>query len=363
MSKVLTMWGLALSVAVATSNLHLQAKHQGRTLVVTMTNDATTNEIKVYDASSHALLQTLSTHGQGGVSGNARGVKQHNGELFAAVNNGSNTVAIFKRDGDRLKFDKVVTTTSAPVSIDFGNDHLYVAGTTSVDSFVLHHDNVGVLDGTAWLELVGGGAPPNGSTAQVGVVNDKQLLVTLKTDPDPGTVDVVSLQNGTVTGATPTAVPAPAGTLTPFGFAVYHDGTAVITLAHSNQDGLFRNAAFTAVIAAGQAAPCWITRVGKYVFTANTGSKTISRLLGTGNNIFVDALVAANVTAGGSPSDIDAARGVLGVIDRGAGQSHVSLFTYNQFGELTTSGSAITVGVPNANGIAIMPPPSDDQER
>jgi len=67
------------------------------------------------------------------------------------------------------------------------------------------------------------------------------------------------------------------------------------------------------------------------------------------------------VTAGGSPSDIDTAGGLLGVIDRGAGQSHLSLFTYNQCGELTVSGSAINVGVPGANGIAIVPRPGDDQ--
>jgi hypothetical protein len=151
-------------------------------------------------------------------------------------------------------------------------------------------------------------------------------------------------------------VSAPAGTLTPFGFSVYPDGTAVITLAHSSQDGLFRNGAFTAVIAAGQAAPCWMTRVGKYVFTANTGSKTISRLIGTGNNVFVDNAVAASIATGGAPSDIDGAQGRLGVIDHGGGQSHLSLFTYNEFGELDASGAPISVGVANANGIAIMPP-------
>src|SRR6185295_7466344 len=77
---------------------------------------------------------------------------------------------------------------------------------------------------------------------KVGVVDKQSLLVTLKTDPDPGTVDVVPLSNGAVSG-TPVAVSAPAGTLTPFGFAVYPDGTAVVTLAHSNKDGLFRNGA------------------------------------------------------------------------------------------------------------------------
>jgi hypothetical protein len=299
------------------------------------------------------LLQTLSTEGKGDVGGNARGVKQFNGELFAAVNNGSNTVALYTREGDGLKFDKLVTTTSAPVSVDFGNDHMYVAGATTIDSFPLHGDNVQGKDGTTLLELAGGGAPPSGSTAQVGVLDERHVLVTLKTDPDPGTVDVVALDDGAVTGA-PAAVSAPAGTLTPFGFSVYPDGTAVLTLAHSSQAGLFRNGAFTSVIDVGQTADCWMTRVGKYVFTANTGSGTISRLIGTGNHIFVDSPVAASIASGGAPSDIDAQQGVLGVIDHGAGQSHLSLFTYNKFGELAANGTPITLGVANANGVAIM---------
>ena len=331
-----------------------------RTLVVTMTNDRTANQLKVYDAQSHELLQTLSTHGQGGVGGNARGIKQYDGRLVAVVNNGSNSVALFRRDGDVLNFDEVVSTTSAPVSVDFGNDHLYVAGATTVDSFVLHQNSVEGLDGTTALVLAGGGAPPAGSTAQVGVIGESQLLVTLKTDPDPGTVDIVTLDRGRISGSAPTGVSAPDGTLTPFGFAAYPDGTAVITLAHSNQDGLFRDGSFTSVIAAGQAASCWMTRAGKYVFVANTGSRSISRLVGTGSHVFVDALVAAQIPTG-APADIDANSGVLGVIDHGAGQSHLSVFTYDRFGELAATGAAITVGVPDANGVAILSPPDDER--
>jgi hypothetical protein len=349
-----------VSVLASALAISVQAERHELTLAVIMTNDPITNQVKVYDAASHALLQTLPTGGAGGVGGNARGVRQYRGELFAAVNNGSNTVAIYTRQGNGLKFDKLVTTTSAPVSIDFGNGHMYVAGATTVDSFGLRGNSVEGLDGTTVLELAGGGTPADGSTAQVGVTSDRQLLVTIKTDPIPGTVDVVALQDGAITGTPPTAVSAPAGSLTPFGFSVYPDGTAVITLAHSNEDGLFRDGAFTDVINAGQAADCWATRVGKYVYTANTGSKTLSRLIGTGEHIFVDALVAATITTGGSPTDVDAARGVLGVIDTGAGNSHLSLFTYNRFGELTTSGSAIDLGVKTANGVAIIPPVDED---
>jgi len=51
----------------------------------------------------------------------------------------------------------------------------------------------------------------------------------------------------------------------------------------------------------------------------------------------------------------------LGVIDRGAGQSHLSLFVYNEFGELRAIGAPINLGVPNANGVAIMASTDQDE--
>lgn len=358
MSKVLTVFSIAAVMVAVSGAAVVRADQQERPLAVVMTNDPDSNQIKVYDAQNGALLQTLPTQGKGGAGGNARGVKQWGGDLVAVVNNGSNTVAVFRRVGNGLRLDDVVTTTSAPVSIDFSDDHMYVAGATSVDSFVLRRNSVGWLDGTTGLVLVNDAPPPAGSTAQVGVIDSRRLLVTLKADPEPGTVDVVTLRDGAVVSQAPSAVSAPPGTLTPFGFSVYPDGTALITLAHSSQDGLFRDGSFAAVAAAGQAAPCWITRAGKYAFTANTGSKTISRLLSTGSNVFVDAPVAATI-GGGAPSDIDASLGVLGVIDHGNGQSHLSLFTYNVFGELTPSAASIDLATPDANGVAIMSPRED----
>jgi hypothetical protein len=358
-STFVTLHAALLLSAVGVATVH--ADHRGLTLAVVMTNDPHSNRIKIYDTETGTLLQALSTNGKGGAAQNARGVRQYKGELFAAVNNGSNSVALFRRDENHLKFEKLVNTTSQPVSIDFGNDHMYVAGATTVDSFVMHDGRVEWLDGTTGLVLAGGATPPDGSASQVGVVNDRQLLVTLKADPDPGTVDVVTLKNGRITGAIPAAVSAPDGTLAPFGFSVYPDGTALITLAHSNQDGLFRDGAFAAVADAGQTADCWSTRVGKYVFTANTASRTLSRLIGTGGHIFVDSAVAATIPTG-NPLDLDATEGVLAVIDHGAGQSHLSLFTYNPFGELAASGAVINVGVPDANGVALIPPSDRDRD-
>jgi hypothetical protein len=340
---------VAALLALAAGTVSARADHDNNTLAVVMTNDPTANQILVFDTGTKALLQRLSTNGMGGVSGNARGVKQLNGDLVAVVNYGSNSVSLFKRNGNGLRLDRIVATSSAPVSIDFGNDHMYVAGATTVDSFEMRNNDVW-RDGSAPLQLVGGSPPPAGSTAQVGVLDKNTLLVTLKTDPNPGSVDVVTLRNGAVTSATPQVVSGPAGSLTPFGFSVYPDGTAIITLAHTSQDGLFRNGAFTDVVSSGTgaAAPCWTTRVGKYVFTANTGSGTISRLVGTGNNIFIDSGVAATLVSG--VTDLDADNGVMGVLGKG---SLLYLLSYDSYGALTPF-APISLGVSTANGVAIL---------
>jgi len=349
---------IVLAILASSSLIH--AGDPQKTLVLTMTNDPEANAIIVFDAATHERLQTLSTNGKGGVGPNARGVEQFDARLFAAVNNGSGTVALFHRSGDRLVFERLVVTTSAPVSVNFANGHMYVAGTTTVDSFTMNGSHVGFLDGTTALALAGGGLPAIGSTAQVASVDDHTLLITLKTDPIPGTVDVVELKNGAVNGnANP--VSAPAGTLAPFGFSVYPDGTALITLAHSGHNALFRDGAFASIVSsAGQAGNCWATRVGKYVFVVNTGSRTISRVLGTGSNVFTDNAVAANITTG-SPTDADAKSGYFAVIDHSGGagaSSHLTLFTYNEFGELSAQGTVINLGVPDANGVSVMEPPS-----
>src|SRR4030095_12333438 len=138
MSKRSMCWAAAalLGIAIVGDGAVVRADDSEVTLAVTMTNDPTANAIKVYDAGSRALLQTLSTQGNGGAGGNARGITQYKGEVVAAVNHGSDTGAVYRRDGGRLMFERLVTTTSAPVSIDFGNGHMYVAGSATVASFV-----------------------------------------------------------------------------------------------------------------------------------------------------------------------------------------------------------------------------------
>jgi hypothetical protein len=134
-------------------------------------------------------------------------------------------------------------------------------------------------------------------------------------------------------------------------------GALLQTLSTNGKGGVGnkRDGAFAAVADAGQSANCWATRAGKYVFTANTASRTLSRVVGTGSNAFLDSAVAATIVTG-NPTDLDARDGLLVVIDHGAGQSHLTFFTYNAFGELTARGVAISIGASDANGVALMSP-------
>ena len=339
---------LAITISLLAQNAVAQE------LVVTMTNDPGANAIQVYDGESHALLHTLSTHGKGGVAGNSRGLRQFENRLLAAVNNGSGSVALFTRIGRDLVYQRSVTASSAPVSAAFGNGHLYVAGATTVDSFAMFGDLVLERDGTATLALAEGTVPPAGSTAQVGALPG-QVLVTLKSDPSPGTVDVISLDSHGAISGKAKAVAAPTRSLTPFGFETLDGETAFITLAHSGQVGLFRDGEWVDVINSGdQAGPCWTTTVGEYILIVNAGSQTVSREISTGQNIFIDAAVAASVTTGGTPTDTDENDGKMAVLDHTSSAAHLSFFDVDALGNLTADGLPIDLQAPAANGVAVL---------
>ena len=192
----------------------------------------------------------------------------------------------------------------------------------------------------------------DGSAAQVGVVGD-QLLVTEKS----GAVETIGLSGGVVTGPA-VAVEIPAGSDTPLGL-VTRGANGYITIAHSDQIGLVKNGQLLALTATGsgfptgpgQQAPCWLALVGPYLFSSNSPSHTISRLIATGNSILIDVPEAAHT--GGAPTDIAATADLLAVIEaNGAGQSHLTQFAFADNGGLTmTATSAIAAA---ANGVVIL---------
>jgi hypothetical protein len=140
----------------------ITAAQSRNTLVVTSSNNTAGNSLLAFD-STGALVQTITTGGLGGVSGNAGGIAAA-GQLVAVVNFGSQSVSIFELTHEGFALTDLITTISPPVSVAFGHGHLYVLGTATVESHQLHGRNVAAaIDGSATLLRA------DGSAAQVGL--------------------------------------------------------------------------------------------------------------------------------------------------------------------------------------------------
>jgi hypothetical protein len=332
----------ALALLVITSGTARASADQ--TMFVVTSSNGVNNELLVFDAGG-TLIQAVPTQGVGGVSSNAGGVATLNGSI-AVVNTGSQSVSLFGRGANGFDLRQVISTASPPVSVTFGQDHLYILGTQTVESHRIVRTGIDpTADGTA--ALVRG----DGSVAQAGVVGDR-LIVTEKS----GTIETVVLRGGAV-ASDATSLTLPADVLaTPFGF-VTRGSSAYITIAGSDEVVVLRNGEVLAQAAtgvpggAGQQSPCWATLLGPYLFTANSPSHSISRLIATGHSVTLDAPVAASTT--GAPIDIAAVGDLLAVVESNAnGTSRVTQFRVDEDGHLTqTVTNAIGT---SANGVAIV---------
>jgi hypothetical protein len=315
----------------------------GEAIVVVTSSNAASNELLVFDARG-ALVQSVPTQGQGGASGRAGGIATQNGSV-AVVNFGSQSVSLFERNRDDFELRQIVGTLSPPVSVAYGHDHLYILGTATIESHRI--DQAGVepsADGDAQLVLA------DGTAAQVGVVAES-LVISEK----GGAIETVALRGGAVAG-TPVSLTLPADALaTPFGL-VTRGSTAYITVADSDEVLIVRNGELLASVAtgvpngSGQQAPCWIAVVGPYLFTANSPSHSISRLVTAGHRLRLDAPVAA--TTIGSPIDIAVDGDVLAVVDTANGMSRVTQFHIDEDGNLVHAATS-AVNSP-ANGVAVI---------
>jgi len=335
---------LALIVLLSGAMTTLNAANKPA-FVITSTN-AATNQLLVYTPSGQ-LLQTLATHGKGGVSGNAGGIAVDR-NLLAVVNFGSSNVSIFQRHDDRYSFIEVVPAQSAPVSVAFGRDHLYILGVTTVESHPVWPDNVGDSpDGVATL-LKG-----DGSAAQVGVLPG-QLIVSEKSN----TIETVGLEDGAVNGAATLVSNIPANVNAPFGL-ITRGNDAYVTIAHANEISLVRKDAVLTVTGSGtQMAPCWLALDGPFLYSSNSPSKTVSRYAVYGQQIVQDAAIAASFT--GNPTDIDIRGGLVAVVDATTTTtnnvtstvSRLSVFSEDEDGNLTN----LSVSTINsaANGVAVI---------
>jgi len=332
----------AAAAAVLLLGAATTASAEGRSSLVLTASNATTNELIVMNTAG-TVLKRIPTQGQGGVSGNAGGIAASR-DRVAVVNFGSSNVSIFQRDegGRGLRLERVIPTLGSPVSVAFGNDHLYVLTTTHVESHRAGPWGVQpAVDGQA--QLLHGDA----TAAQVGVIKG-ELIFTEKSNA----IESVRLSgDGAVVGNAALVAAIPANVDAPFGLAARGD-EAYVTIAHADEISLVRSDTVLATTPSGtQHAPCWVALDGPFLFSANSPSHSVSRYAVYGQKIVQDAAVVTTFT--GAPTEIVYRDGLVAVIDAAAGISRVTVFKVDEDGNFTTHGVA-SLSTAATNGLAII---------
>ena len=250
--------------------------------VYTLTNTAT-NAVIAYDRSASGELTwsgTFPTGGSGGSLGSQGAViTSDDGRWLYAVDAGSNDIAVFKVTKDDLVWsDRIASGGTDPVSVTTSHDLVYVvnAGSHSIAGFRSDDGKLSAIAGSI-QSFTGLGA------AQIQFSpSGRAIVVTEKTT---STLDVFVVGKDDAAG--PATSYASSGT-TPFGFAFGRHGDLVVSeaagaapLSAASSYELSKDGTLTAIsrsIPTTQAAACWVavTNDGRYAFTANAGSDSIS---------------------------------------------------------------------------------------
>jgi 6-phosphogluconolactonase (cycloisomerase 2 family) len=307
-----------VSTVVAVSVLAMWASSASATTVYTETNDAGGNAIQIFRSGPGGALAAVGKVSTGGL-GTSAGLGNQgalalsgDGRWLFAVNAGSHDLSTFAVSTTGLALvDRAPSGGTMPVSVTVHGNLLYVlnaGGTGNIAGF-----RVG---GNGHLAAIAGSSRPLSSAtagaAEVAFDNEGDSLVV--TEKATNRLDVYSVDRGLARGPT---VFASHG-MTPFGFAfdrrdtllvseAFGGGAAASALSSYDLDdevptlNVIEGSAPTA-----QTAACWVivARHGRYAYTTNTGSGTVTgfRVERSGHLTRLSADGRSGITGGG-PTD------------------------------------------------------------
>jgi 6-phosphogluconolactonase len=338
LAAALTVVALALGAGPAMAS--------GKGDVFTSTNDASGNKVLAFDRSGDGSLSPAGSvatggTGTGGGLGNQGALALSKGGRFLyVVNAGSDSISTFKvrPQGPKLA-DVTPSGGDQPISLTVHRGLLYAlnAGSGTITGFTRAHGGLIPLGGST--EPIGGTGP-----AQVEFSNDGHTLVV--TNKDTNTIDTF------VVGADGTPGPAQSQASegdTPFGFGFDKRGHLIVSEAFGGAPGasavssysLDANGLLSTISASvpdHEAAACWIaiTRNGRFAYTTNTGSNSISSYaIGRDGSLELLEQVAAATGTGSAPTDMaqTASSRVLFALLPGTGQ--VAAYRVAGDGDLT----------------------------
>jgi len=258
--------------------------------VFTLTNEAASNAVVVFNRSASGTL-SRPRHFQTGGRGTGSGLGSQgalalsrNGRWLFAVNAGSDDVSVFSVQGTELRLaHRSPSGGTMPISVTTSRDLVFVlnAGETgNIAGFTLTRSGAlrPIPDGIRSL------SGPATGPAQISFSPNGDLLVV--TEKNTGLVDLYSVEED---GAVSEAIQVSSNGETPFGFSFTRHGTLIVSEAFGGREGesalssyRLQNETDIEVVSGSvhdhQSAACWVavTRNGRYAYTTNTGSGTIS---------------------------------------------------------------------------------------
>ncbi|HEX6490841.1 MAG TPA: beta-propeller fold lactonase family protein [Gaiellaceae bacterium] len=373
MKRLTLLFGLAAAAAVMATAPAASAGSGDRDgagqAVFVQTNELTGNRIAVYDRSPDGTLTPAGTYATGGNGGAAlpgtqsdhlasQGSLVYDADhaLLLAVNAGSDTVSVFRVQGDRLKLEQIVPSGGQfPASIAVSDRLVYIlnsGGTGILQGFRVQGHTLEPIPDSARSLGLANTDPPFFLTSpgQAGFTPDGQQLIAT-TKASGSTIDVFRVRRDGRLSETPVANPS--ATPVPFAFTFGPEGRLVageagassVTTYALNGDGTLSDPKSQTD---GQAALCWIARARGFYYVSNTASNTLSSFtVGPDGQPVLRAPVAANTDPG--PIDLAASgpflyaeTGLTGTVDE---------FHVNGDGSLAPIGTA--AGLPaGIEGIA-----------
>ena len=335
--------------------------------VYTMTNSPAGNAVLAFDRAADGSLTAVGSYSTGGTGtgaglGNQGGLVLE-GNWLAVVNAGSNDVSLFRVNGDgSLSLaDRISSGGTMPISVTVSGNLLYAlnaGGSGNISGFSISAggDLTSIAGSTRPLST--GAAGP----AQVEFAPGGQWLVV--TEKATNTISTYPVGPGGVAGA---GVATNASGTTPFGFGFTNSGFLIVSEAFG---GAVNGSAVASYDAEGdgtwnvvspsafttETAACWIvvTNSGRYAYTTNAGSGTITGYaIHQGGLTLLDADgVTGDIGAGSGPSDMAISRDSKYLYARAGGTNSIVVFSIEADGSLTPVPGAAS-GLPAGwNGLA-----------
>lgn len=367
MFKAVAVWAVTVLAAVAVLATSLKAQDSQPGAVFVMTNAADANEILSF---SRAVDGTLVEQGRFATGGRGSGgtidplhsqdslVLSGDHKFLFAVNAGSGEISAFRVHGAQLELLQTVASGgSSPTAVAVRSGSLFVLN-TGPNANVVAFRRQG--DGT--LEQIPGSARALSSPdpAPSGLATSPNGRFLAVTERGNNLIDILRIDSDGTLGALVSTTSSGPG---PFSIEFASSGALVVTEAANSTlssyaiqaDGSLETIA--ASLATGGAAACWhaFTPNGRFVFTSNSGSSSISAFaVGPHGGLTpVDSRVVATQANGSTNLDIAVTSNGKFLYTLNAGTGNVAIFAVQHDGTLLSLG---TVGqfpaAAGENGIA-----------